>query len=117
MTITHYDPRHDGDQSGLQAGGIADNASKVQPTIREKKRPEALWTLARGYIATSMIVIFQLMADSQHRDRFAVFDFEQCDIAAASKRNDQLLKEGRIGSCFATRKRRTPKRREAMRIA
>ena len=54
------------------------------------------------------------MADSQHRDRFAVFDFEQSDIAAAPERNDQFLEEGRVGSRFATRKRRTPRRREAI---
>lgn len=65
------------------------------------------------HIATSMIVIFQLMADSQHRDRFAVFDFEQSDIAAAPERDDQFLEEGRVGSRFATRKRRTEASRSA----
>jgi hypothetical protein len=57
----------------FKAEAIRALANDRSPDNQEKERLEALWTLARG---TSMIVIFQLMADSQHRDRFAVFDFE-----------------------------------------
>jgi hypothetical protein len=61
-----------------------------------------------------VIVVLQLVPDGQHRDCFTVFDFEQCDVSAAPKRDDQLPQKRRIGSRFAARERRTPERSDAI---